>query len=183
MNWKVLYPPWTCLQQLDFFHNSSWHCRHTASHEPGYLYMGFVCFSAYAQATELQNWVLFWRDSGRGCLLYWFSLLSGLPAWRAEAAEQPYMAARLWGGSRALSSLHLFLTTQAGQLLLLSSTPLHSPSPDPLALRASQRKAAFYCQQSTGLTNPLCSPQNTASAPTRPRLGCTSSSSEKKWNI
>ena len=43
-----------------------------------------------------------------------------------EAAEQPYMAGRLRGGGGALSSLHLFLTTQAGQLLLSSPAPLRT---------------------------------------------------------
>lgn len=51
-------------------------------------------------------------------------------AGESEAAEQPYMAARLWGGSSALSSLHLFLTTQ----LLLSSPP--PPRTDPHKIRS-----------------------------------------------
>lgn len=51
---------------------------------------------------------------------------------------------------------------------LVSATPAHRPSQDPLAFRASQRKAAFYCQHSMGLAGLLCSPKT----PPLPQPGC-----------
>lgn len=90
------------------------------------------------------------------------------PGWH-KAAEQPYMAARLRGGSSALSSLHLFLTTQTGQLLLWFLAPL----PQPLTRCTQGSPPAEH-----GSLTSLVPPKHT-SCP----IHATALSPEKKLNI
>lgn len=90
--------------------------------------------------------------------------------WSPSPASPRLLSSLIWQrGCGALSSLHLFLTSQAGQLLLSSPAPPPTapPAPHPAAPHQiclpsglARERPPSTTPQSMGLASPLCSPKH-----------------------